>query len=152
MKQPTAEERATLSAVAQGLTTVANRTPILETPKDYGLDYDDIQFRAEDGIELAAWFIPAEGSSKLIICNHPATFNRYGFPGHKKPWSDFQDVEVTFGKVYKALHDAGYNVLTYDLGTMGKVRHLRAITGGKGFPMSIKMSLLPLITLTPMKN
>lgn len=113
--QPTEEQPATLKAVARGLVSIdGERAPILETPRDYGLEFEDVTFATEDSVKLAAWFIPAVGSDKLIICIHPATLNRYGFPGHLKPWSDFQNVEVKFGKIHKALHDAGYNVLAYD--------------------------------------
>ena len=90
MAQITEAQRATLSGLAKGYVTVDHPTPILETPKDYGMDYEDVKFKAEDGVELAAWFIPAEGSDKLIICNHPATLSRYGFPGHKEPWCNFR--------------------------------------------------------------
>lgn len=75
-------------------------------PKDYGLEYEDVTFTASDGIKLAAWLTPAEGSDKLIICNHPATLNRYGFPGHLEPWSNFRNVEVKFGKVHQAMPGA----------------------------------------------
>jgi pimeloyl-ACP methyl ester carboxylesterase len=132
--QPTPEQLATLKAVARMYVSIdGERAPILETPKDYGMEFDDITFTAADGIKLAAWFIPARGSDKLIICNHPATLNRYGFPGHMEPWSNFQDVEVKFGKVYKALHDAGYNVLTYDLRGHGESDAAPDNAWGQGF-------------------
>ena len=130
----TAEQRTILSAVAQGYTSIpVDRAPILETPENYGLDYQDVKFQTEDGIELAGWFIPSVDSDKLIICNHPATLNRYGFPGHQKPWSDFQDIEVKFGNVYKALHDAGYNVLAYDLRNHGDSSATETRVWGQGF-------------------
>jgi len=138
MAQITEEQKATLRALAEGYATVNHPTPILETPKDYGMDYEDVRFKAEDNVELAAWFIPAEGSDKLIICNHPATFNRYGFPGHKAPWSNFQDVEVKFGNVYKALHDAGYNVLTYDFRNHGESGDAEGYIWGQGFNSEYK--------------
>lgn len=94
------------------------RAPVLRTPADYGLTYEDVFFPALDGVPLEAWLIPA-ASDKLIICNHPMTMNRYGYPGHLEPWKQFNDVEVDFNKVYKALHEAGYNVLTYDLRNHG---------------------------------
>ncbi|QDG78312.1 S9 family peptidase [Labrenzia sp. PHM005] len=132
--QPTEEQLATLKAVARMYVSIdGERAPILETPNDYGMEYEDITFTAEDGTKLAAWFIPAAGSDKLIICNHPATLNRYGFPGHMKPWSDFQDVEVKFGKVHKALHDAGYNVLAYDLRNHGESESAPDNAWGQGF-------------------
>ncbi|MBO9409773.1 alpha/beta hydrolase [Shimia sp. R9_1] len=132
--QPTPEQLATLKAVARGYVSIdGERAPILETPKDYGMEFEDVTFTADDGIKLAAWFIPAEGSDKLIICNHPATLNRYGFPGHLEPWSNFQNVEVKFGKVHKALHDAGYNVLAYDLRNHGESDSAPDNAWGQGF-------------------
>ena len=110
------EALAIVQTLAQ--TVKPQRTPILKTPADYGMEYEDIFFPSFDGVPLEAWFIPAD-SDKLIICNHPMTMNRYGFPGHLEPWSQFNDVEVDFNKVYQALHRAGYNVLTYDLRNHG---------------------------------
>lgn len=136
MTTPTAEQLATIQAVAQSYTTIANRTPIVETPADYGLDFENVKYPTADGVELAAWFIPApkdKALNKLIICNHPATFSRYGFPGHQAPWSDFQNVKVTFGKVYKALHQAGYDVLTYDFRQHGESGSTAGNLWGQGF-------------------
>lgn len=134
MSLPTEEQKATIAAVAAGYTSISpKRAPILETPADYGLDFEDVRYKTPDGVELAAWFILAEGSNKLIICNHPATLNRYGFPGHQAPWSDFQDIEVKFGKVHKALHDAGYNVLAYDLRNHGESAATETLKWGQGF-------------------
>ena len=113
------EQRSAIATLAQNLTIIKNRTPILKTPADYDMDFEEVFFPSLDGVPLEAWFIPAD-SDKLIIFNHPMTFNRYGFPGHLEPWKNFSDVEVNFIKIYKALHDAGYNVLTYDLRNHGK--------------------------------
>lgn len=132
--QPTEEQLATLKGLAGMYVTVAgDRAPILETPKDYGMEFENVTFTAEDGIKLAAWFIPAEGSDKLVICNHPATLNRYGFPGHMEPFSAFQNVEVKFGLVHKALHDAGYNVLAYDMRNHGESDDAPGNAWGQGF-------------------
>lgn len=134
MTQPNEEQKATLAAIAQGYISLpADRAPILETPKDYGLEFEDVRYKTADGIQLAGWFMPKAGSDKLIICNHPATLNRYGFPGHKKPWSDFQDIEVKFGKVYQALNAAGYNVLAYDLRGHGESDPAMDNAWGQGF-------------------
>jgi hypothetical protein len=132
--QPTEEQLATLKGLAGMYVTLAgDRAPILETPKDYGMDFENVTFTAEDGIKLAAWFIPAEGSDKLVICNHPATLNRYGFPGHMEPFSAFQNVEVKFGLAHKALHDAGYNVLAYDMRNHGESEDAPGNACGQGF-------------------
>lgn len=67
---------------------------------------------------LEGWFIPA-ASDRLVICNHFMPGNRYGYPGHLEPWTNAGGFEVNFLPQYKALHDAGYNVLTYDLRNHG---------------------------------
>lgn len=108
------------------------RAPLLRTPRDAGLDFEDVAFPSLDGVPLEAWFIPCEGSDKLIIVNHPRGFNRYGSPSHLEPWKSMfaasgNDIEVNFILDYKILHEAGYNVLTYDLRNHG---HSGAGNGG----------------------
>lgn len=39
-------------------------------PRDYGLDYEDVSFRTDDGVKLAAWYIPADKSKNVILCCH----------------------------------------------------------------------------------
>lgn len=112
------------------------RSPLLATPASEGLGYEDLTFPSEDGVPLEAWFIPRDGSKKLIIANHPRFFSRYGFPSHLEPWRSMfaggNDFEVNFIPDYKILHDAGYNVLTYDLRNMGHsgMAHGGMFTGG----------------------
>ncbi|MEV4570505.1 hypothetical protein AB0K12_42720 [Nonomuraea sp. NPDC049419] len=100
------------------------RSPITHTPAEQGLDYEDVTFQAFDGVPIEGWFIPARGSDRLIIANHPMGFNRSGLPGHLEPWksiwsSSGNDFEVDLVPDYKILHDAGYNVLAYDLRNSG---------------------------------
>ena len=100
--------------------TRPTRSPVLKTPKDHGMDYEDLFFPSSDGVPLEAWYIPAkEQSDKLIIVNHPMPMNRYGFPGHKEPWSQVDNVEINFIRELKHLHNAGYNLLAYDLRNHG---------------------------------
>lgn len=109
------------------------RTPVLRRPDEYGMEYKDVFFPAMDGIVLEGWFIPAEGSDRLLIINHPMTCNRYGFPGHLAPWNTmFGGFEVNFLPELKALHDAGYSILTYDLRNHGRSAADPAGTSGLG--------------------
>ncbi len=107
-----------LKAKAQGWSH-PTRSPILKTPSDQGLDFETVTFPSQDGIPLEAWFIPAPNSKRLVIVNHPMSFNRYGFPSHIEPWRSFgvaggNTFEVDYTADYRILHEAGYNVLTYD--------------------------------------
>lgn len=108
-----------ISGIAE-LMAYSTRTPILRTPDQYGMAYEDIFFPAIDGVTLEGWFIPAKNSNKLIICNHPMPGNRYGYPGHLEPWKNFGGFEVNFLPEYKILHDAGYNVIAYDMRNHGR--------------------------------
>lgn len=108
------------------VSAIANptRSPILRSPADDGLAFSEVFFPAMDGVNIEGWFIPAD-SDRLIIANHPIWANRYGFPGHLKPYGDVwaasgNDIEVNFMPDYKHLHDAGYNVLAYDLRNFGQ--------------------------------
>lgn len=112
----------------------APRTPILHNPKEANLEYEDVFFPAEDGITIEGWFIPRKGSNKVIIANHPLRFTRAGYPSHISPFNQFcggsatgNDFEINFIPDYKILHDAGYNVLTYDLRNCG---HSASAHGG----------------------
>ena len=106
-----------LSVLAQGLSR-PGRTPILERPSDHGMPYEEVYFPASDGVTLNGWFIPAD-SDRVVICNHFSPANRYGFPGHMEPWTHSGGFEVNFLPRYKALHNAGYNILAYDIRNHG---------------------------------
>jgi len=83
------------------------------------MPYEDIFFPSLDGTVLDGWFIPGT-SDRLIICNHPMPCNRYGYPGHLEGFGQFGGFEVNFLPDYKHLHDAGFNVLAYDLCNHGR--------------------------------
>jgi hypothetical protein len=100
------------------------RSPILHSPRDQGLHYEDVTFPSGDGVPLEGWFIPAPGSDKVIIANHPMGFNRSGMPTHLEPWrsqwaASGNAFEIDFTPDYRILHEAGFNVLAYDLRNHG---------------------------------
>jgi pimeloyl-ACP methyl ester carboxylesterase len=121
----TAQEQAdeALRRFADGFSWL-RRAPVLHSPSEHGLDYEDVTFPARDGVPLEGWFIPAPGSGKLIIANHPMGFSRSGLPTQYEPWhadwaASGNGFEVDLVPDYRILHDAGYNVLAYDLRNHG---------------------------------
>ncbi len=120
-----------LTMLAQGL-SFPPRTPILRTPADYDMEYEEISFTTGDGITINGWFIPAH-SNKVIISNHFSPGNRYGFAGHLEGLDFAGGFEVNFLPRYKALHDAGYNVLAYDLRSHGNSGESESKVSGVGY-------------------
>ncbi|WP_207655727.1 alpha/beta hydrolase family protein [Vallitalea okinawensis] len=103
-----------------GMVGKANRSPVLRRPDENGMEYEDVFFPALDGVNLEGWYIPAKKlSNKVVICNHFSPGNRYGYAGHIRPWRTAGGFEVNFLPKYKALHEAGYNILAYDLRNHG---------------------------------
>jgi uncharacterized protein len=120
---PTHAEDQILDAFAQGFSYQA-RSPLVHSPSEHGLDFEEVSFPSRDGVPLEGWFIPAAGSDKLVIANHPMGFTRSGLPAHREPWhsawaASGNGFEVDLTPDYTILHDAGYNVLAYDLRNHG---------------------------------
>jgi len=114
----TEQQTQMLTMLAQGL-SLPPRTPIVRTPKDYDMEFEEVSFKTADGVIIKAWFIPAN-SENVIISNHFSPANRYGFAGHLEGLDFAGGFEVNFLPRYKALHDAGYSILAYDLRSHGE--------------------------------
>ena len=54
-----------------------DRQPVPKTPKDYGMDFQHVEFKAADGVNLKGWLIPGT-SNKLIIVTHVGGLTKYG--------------------------------------------------------------------------
>jgi dienelactone hydrolase len=102
------------------LTVAGRRGPLSRTPGDVGLDYSDVSFPATDGVGLAGWFIPAASSeprSPAVVFVHGWPWNRLGNVAGQVP---IPDRSVDFLVPARALHDAGYHVLLFDLRNHGE--------------------------------
>ena len=93
----------------------ARRAPLDRTPADVGLEFEDAAFPAADGIGLKGWFIPsgAEGRGPAVVFVHGWMWNRLGNVAHQV--KGLEDADVDFLPAAKALHDAGYHVLLFDV-------------------------------------
>jgi len=104
---------------------LARRAPIERTPAELGLSYEDVAFKAGDGVSIKGWFLPAdgEGPHPTVITVHGWMWNRHGNVAGRVPVDD-RDVDIL--PAAKALHDAGFNVLMYDIRHHGESEHGRA--------------------------
>lgn len=64
--------------------TRVERVPVKGSPAQYGLAYQDVSFPSlYKDLTLHGWFLPAEGSGRVIIMVHGNGYNRndsYGDP------------------------------------------------------------------------
>ena len=90
--------------------------PITESPKDYGMEYEDIEFVTEDNVTLKGWHISAK-SNNLIIVVHPGYFSRVGFDPNNQGLAKITDIEVKFLPTIKQLNKAGYSIIFFIQGT-----------------------------------
>jgi len=117
--------RATKPMVLTKLMLVAARTPRQATPTDAGLEYEAVTFPATDGVRLSGWFIPrvGDGPGPVVAFVHGWLWNRLGNIAGRVP---FTDRDVDFLPATKALHDAGYHVLLFDVRHHGESARGRA--------------------------
>jgi dienelactone hydrolase len=101
------------------LMLLSRREPVSRTPAEVGLDFEPVAFPASDGVGIKGWFVPAEGEGPkpAIVFVHGWMWNRLGNVAGKAP---IDDRDVDFLPATKALHDAGYSVLMYDVRRHGE--------------------------------
>ena len=70
------------------------------TPGNYGLNYEDIELKTEDGLKLAGWYIPQVGSAIILV---------HGYPAEKADLLPLAKILST-----------NYSILLFDLRSFGK--------------------------------
>lgn len=88
------------------------RSALEMTPDRLGLPYENISFLTEDGLRMAGWFVPHEGSSKAIVICHGWGAER----SNVLPSTFF-------------LHRGGYNLLYFDFRNHGESQGDRSSLG-----------------------
>jgi len=105
-----------ISYVAAYKTLHKERQSIKKTPKDYGLQYEEIAFNNPDNNQLKSWWI--EGNSdKVIIVAHGYASNKAGWTG-----TDKEGIEqyLDWLGVAPALVNEGYSMLYFDMRASGE--------------------------------
>jgi len=94
-------------------------SPLFDNPSDYGLEYEEVTFMAEDGVELAGWLVKG-GTDKIIVQSHfGVQCCRAGFTPEGKGMIKLWNEKIHFLKHVKYLVDKGYSVLMYDFRNHG---------------------------------
>ena len=106
------------------LMLVGRRAPLDRTPLTEGMGYEDVVFKATDGLDIRGWFIPAgDRPAPAVAFVHGWLWNRLGNVEGQVP---VPDKSVDFLPAAKALHEAGYGVLLFDLRHHGESDRARA--------------------------
>ncbi|MEM9772452.1 MAG: alpha/beta fold hydrolase, partial [Cyanobacteria bacterium P01_D01_bin.73] len=92
-----------------------SQSPLFDSPTSYGLDYENVEFNARDGVTLRGWLIKG-GTGKVIVQSHfGVQCNRGGWSPKGKglitPWKE----DIKFLRQAQYLSERGYSVLMYDL-------------------------------------
>jgi fermentation-respiration switch protein FrsA (DUF1100 family) len=88
--------------------TRVERVPVEGSPAQYGLTYQDVSFPSlYKNLVLRGWFLPAEGSGRVIIMVHGNGYNR-------------NDPEIGMLDIAASLVDRDFSVLMFDLHGFGE--------------------------------
>ena len=100
------------SYVFAGIVLHSRRQPIVRTPQEYGMPYEDVEFKSTDGLTIRGWFIPPPSgkTDKVVILTHPMPMNRHGFLAKNQGFPPMFKTDVDLLKTVRALHQAGYPV------------------------------------------
>lgn len=103
------------------------------TPAEAGLAYEDVAFTSSDHLDIEGWFVPASAADgaepgPVVLFVHGWMWNRMGNVAGRVP---FKDADVDFLPAVKALHDAGFHVLLFDLVNHGVSGSRPPITYGQ---------------------
>jgi hypothetical protein len=90
--------------VASEVTKIGDHSQFDHTPKTHGVEYQDVRLMARgDGTEIAAWYLPHEGSPSAIILMHGRDASKQNA------------ITRHFLQLGAALHGAGHAVLMIDM-------------------------------------
>ena len=96
-----------------------NRQPVPKNPGDYGLKFENIEFKSADGVNIKGWLIPGE-LNKVVMMTHVAGLTKYGSTTGYKNLTKMYNREIEFLKTAEHLHKAGYWVLMFDFRNHGE--------------------------------
>ena len=96
-----------------------NRQPVPKYPLDYGMSFENIEFKTFDGVNIKGWLIPGN-TNKLIVMTHVGGLTKYGSTVSYKNLTKLYNKEIEFLKTAQHLRKAGYWVLMFDFRNHGE--------------------------------
>lgn len=111
------------------------RQPLWTTPSQMGMDFENVQFPAQDSVRLSGWYIPAAATNQAnggtIILAHGWLWNRLGDAAADLAADLSGTTPVELLRLAHTLHCEGYNVLMFDLRNHGESASHPPVTFGQ---------------------
>ncbi len=109
-----------VSKFVANIVTKKGGSPVFDNPKeDFGLDYQNVTFKAADDVSLSGWLVNPDQEKVIIQTHFGIQCSRSGYTpkgkGLMKSWNE----DIRFLKHSKALADEGYTILMYDMRNHG---------------------------------
>ncbi len=98
----------------------SGNSPVFNTPADFGLNAENVQFRASDGVTLSGWLIKG-GTDKVIIQSHfGVQSSKAGYTPKGKGMMKMWNTDISYLKHAQYLVQQGYSILMYDFRNHGE--------------------------------
>ncbi|WED23228.1 alpha/beta hydrolase [Vibrio sp. JC009] len=96
-----------------------SKSPVFDTPANWGMDYEDVNFKAADGVTISAWLIKGSKNKVIIQSHFGIQCCRSGYTRKDKGMIKGYPTDIEFLNQAKYLVDEGYSVLMYDMRNHG---------------------------------
>lgn len=94
--------------------TKPGSSPVFGNPKDFGLEYEDVTFKASDGVTLSAWLVKGKPDKVTIFSHFGIQSSRSGFDPMVQRFPKPYNEKIEYLNTIKHLVKEGYTVLMYD--------------------------------------
>ncbi|NHJ87092.1 MAG: alpha/beta hydrolase [Asgard group archaeon] len=99
--------------------TKPGSSPVIGNPKEFGLDYEDVEFKAQDGVKLSGWLVKGNTDKVIIFTHFGIQSSRSGYTPKGKGLLKPYNKKIEYLNTVKHLVNEGYSVLMYDLRNHG---------------------------------
>ena len=108
-----------ISKYVADLMVKPGKSPVYNNPKDFGLEYEDVSFKAADGVTLSGWLIKGNTDKVIVQSHFGVQCSRAGYTPSVQGMIKMWDQDIEFLNQAKYLVEAGYSVLMYDFRNHG---------------------------------
>lgn len=94
-------------------------SPVFNQPSDFDLEFEDVNFKAQDGVDLRGWLIRGNTEKVIIQTHFGVQCSRAGYTSKGKGLIKLWQGDISFLRQAKYFREQGYSVLLYDMRNHG---------------------------------